>query len=105
MSVVPKLRIPFQWGPGPAAVTCEQDSKEEISACVEAIVRTPMGSVEHAPAFGVADQTFSQSGALDGEVLRAISTYEPRASVEISENIDSLDDLIDQIDVSVGGGN
>lgn len=56
---VPHLGFPFRLVNG-GITTVEQDSKEEIAACVEASARTPEGSRIDAPTYGIPDETFTQ---------------------------------------------
>jgi phage baseplate assembly protein W len=85
---VPKFKIPltmiFKNGRRQFD-TVEQDSQEEIEACVENVLLTPLGSRNWQPEYGISDQTFNERDATTGggadlhEIQNAISLYEPRA--------------------------
>lgn len=82
----PHFAIPFRFLSG-HAVENEQDSIDDIAACVEAILRTEPGSRLDAPEFGTPDQTFS-TGVNVQEVERDIRRWEPRAELAIEEGWD-----------------
>lgn len=79
---VPHLAIPFRFGGNGHAVVVEQDSDADVEACVEAIVRTPLGARAELPTFGVDDGAFS-GGLNSDEVIEAISIHEPRAEPDV----------------------
>lgn len=87
--IVPHFAIPFRFGGNGHAEVVEQDSDEDVLACVEAIVRTPIGARAELPTFGVDDGVFS--GGLDpDEAIDTIAQHEPRAEPDVvSEFIDS----------------
>lgn len=96
MARTPHLGLPFRLSGSSFAVT-EQDSSEEVSDCVEAVLRTPQGSRIDVPAFGRPDDTFAQLGkaAPNAEpYLAAIEEWEPRATVsgtaEAEESIERI---------------
>ena len=83
MADVPQFAMPFRVESG-VVVEVEQDSTEEIQQCVEAVLRTIVGTrLLDAPDFGVPDETFVQqmpSPSADVYVA-AIEEQEPRARV------------------------
>lgn len=98
MADVPHFQIPFKFTFGAdgflhAAVN-EQDSIEDVTACVEAIVRTPLGFREELPDFGIRDQTFTQGMINSEDIIVAITQWEPRAEILIEEDDSMLDKFI-----------
>jgi phage baseplate assembly protein W len=81
---------------GRSFATVEQNSAEEIEQCVEAILRTMIGSRIDAPEFGIPDETFAQLGPEpSAEVyLNAIAEFEPRARMIGSARIEELAEKI-----------
>lgn len=72
----PHFRVPFFVGKSVAAV--EQDSDEEVRQCVEAVVRTEVGTRIERPEFGIFDPTFQEfPGGVD-EIAAAVEEWEPR---------------------------
>jgi phage baseplate assembly protein W len=76
--------------------TVEQDSIEEIGDCVEAALRTPVGSRIDAPEYGVPDETFNQLGPNpSAEVyLAAVAAVEPRAHLVGEAEIEAMTERI-----------
>lgn len=87
--VTPHLAVPFQIV-GPRARVVEQDSVDEIAQCVYAVLGTERGSRLEEPDFGVTDPAFRQGGMDLGEARVALGAWEPRADVEIEQDIDEL---------------
>lgn len=79
---IPHFALPFQIANGAAAVN-EQDSTDDIEACVLAIASFPIGSRIERPDFGVPDQTFRQGGVDAGGLAAAIRRWEPRADATV----------------------
>ncbi len=78
MPDIPQFRVPFQIN-GSAAAEIEQDTDEDILACVETILRTPTGTRLEHPQFGLDDPAFATQPALiEAEILEAIEEWEPR---------------------------
>lgn len=77
---IPHFAFPFLIVNGSVVVN-EQDSTDDVLACVALIASFPIGSRVEKPAFGVPDQTFAQGGADAAVVAAAINRWEPRAVV------------------------
>lgn len=80
MARVPQFAVPFRVEDGDV-VEVEQDSVEEIEACVEAVLHTFIGSRIDEPDFGIPDETFTQLGPNPSvePYLAAVAAAEPRA--------------------------
>jgi len=98
--LTPKLRIPLRLDNGRLA-TVEQDSQDNIAACVYAALAYERGSRIEDPDFGIDDPSFPQFPADLSEALEQIRKYEPRADVATQQD---LEDLIGHILVEVGPG-
>lgn len=95
---IPKLRVPLRLENGRLGI-CEQDSQENVAACVYAIVATERGSRLEDPDFGVEDPTFDTMPIDVDEWLEQIAAYEPRAEVQTEQEVG---DLIGAVLVEVG---
>lgn len=95
---VPKLRVPLQLA-GRRLATVDQDSPDNVAACVYAILSFERGSRIEDPDFGVQDPTFSQMPVDVDEWLEQIAAYEPRAEVRTEQEVG---DLIGAVLVDVG---
>lgn len=92
MAQVPHFAHPFRVVNG-AVVEVEQGSVEEIEQCVEAILRTIIGTrVLDAPDFGIPDETFVQQGPSPSAAvyIAAIEEHEPRARVLGTARLEEL---------------
>lgn len=95
---VPKLRVPFSIT-GSRAEVVEQDGDEEITQCVEAIIKTPIGSRVEEPNLGIPDFAFTPSGTDLDEIEDAIEDWEPRAAFTLSE--DEIEDMVLRVNIDV----
>jgi phage baseplate assembly protein W len=99
---VPHLRVPFEVVGGKAAVV-EQDSDQEIIACVVALLSTRLGSRLEEPEYGIPDELFEllTPGMDAAAVLEAIDEWEPRARVVFAEV--ELEDLAKHVHIQLQG--
>lgn len=97
---IPKLRVPLRMENGRLGL-CEQDSQENVAACVYAVLSYERGSRIEDVEFGIEDPTFDQMPVDVQERLSQIRTYEPRAEVQTQQEIG---DLIGALLVEVGLG-
>lgn len=90
MTDIPHFKTPFQIIGGKVAVV-EQDSDDDILACVETVLRTTIGDRIEEPEFGVEDTTFTTSTEhIENEVREAINEWEPRAETIPEARIENL---------------
>jgi hypothetical protein len=68
----------------------EQDSLEDIFACVRMIVECPRGAWIDSPQFGIPSPLFAQAPVGTAGIQQAIVRQEPRASLLLSEYPDLL---------------
>lgn len=94
--------LPFRFSPQGNAVVVEQDTSEDIRNCVEAAVRTPIGTRFYVPEFGITDPTFSMSPISMKALQAQLQNSEPRARTELQEWITQLVARI-RIGVDTGG--
>jgi phage baseplate assembly protein W len=82
MARVPQYQTPFSVVNG-QVVEIEQDTAQEIGQCIEAVLRTPEGTLIDQPDFGRPDEAFAQlSPNPSADVyLAAVERWEPRAQV------------------------
>lgn len=80
---VPHLSTPMRLS-GDRLSANEQNTDEEIVECVEAILRTPLGSRETAPELGLPALEFLDEDEQLVEIVDAILKGEPRAG-EVQE--------------------
>lgn len=79
----------------------EQDSIDDIANCVTVALATEVGSRPEIPTFGTPDQVFSLLPLSLGQLLQAVETSEPRASVLLSQSISQADPLVVQLTAAV----
>lgn len=97
----PHFAKPFRLGTDGAFAVVEQDSLDDVMQCIEVLVSTEIGSREELPGYGITDPTFTTSVDLS-EIAQAIDDWEDRASVDINQAVDTRDDLIRNVSLSVG---
>lgn len=90
---IPKLRVPLRLENGRLALV-EQDSQDNVAACVYAILSYERGSRLEDPDFGVESRLFDQMPVDVDEWLEQIAAYEPRASVQTQQEIEDLTGLV-----------
>lgn len=95
---IPKFRIPLRLENGRLALV-EQDSQDNVAACVYTILATERGSRLEDPDFGVESRLFDQMPIDVDEWLEQIAAYEPRAEVHTEQEVG---DLIGAVLVEVG---
>lgn len=96
--IIPHFTLPFSYANagslGVVATTNNQDSDDDISACVEAVMRYAIGFRHEKPSFGIPDQAFVENGP-DLDVIRAaILRWETRAGVTMTSTPDRFDNLV-----------
>jgi hypothetical protein len=100
--VTPKLAFPFELSAtGVRAKVVEQNSDEEVSACLEVLLRTVVGTREEVPDYGIPDQAFRENGASRAQILAAIHLWEQRARVDMTEG--QIEDLIQRVQIHYVG--
>ena len=96
---IPHFRTPFSIvGGSPAEV--EQDSDAEVDQCIEAVLRTPVGTRIEDPEFGRPDETFKPLGADPSAdvYVTAVEEGEPRARVRGTARVEEMVEEIVQIE-------
>lgn len=91
---IPHFASPFTLV-GTSFGVVDQDSDEDILQCVETVLRTPAGSRDEVPEFGMDDPTFTTDPSqVEADALAAIREWEPRATAiaeaEILDRIATL---------------
>lgn len=76
---IPHFAYPFQFTEDGMAVV-EQDSLEEVFACVQMVAACPIGACPELPTFGIPDIAFSQAPVDAQSLADAIQQWEPRAA-------------------------
>ena len=109
MADIPHFALPFRFEAMPggtlAAATVEQDTREDIAACFEAVIRTPRGFRDELPGFGVTPPEFSQGGPDIALVRSEAEEWEARGSLLLDLDPEALDPLIRAtIDEGAAGG-
>lgn len=104
MADTPHFDLPFRFHPN--VICVEQDTIEDVTNCVEILLRTDYGSRPEAPDIGVSDLTFNNQPINEDRLHDEIVASEPRAILLISERPDVFDEMIDRITIQVrtGGG-
>lgn len=90
MAAIPHFALPFAFGVSHVREN-EQDSREDVGACVEAVMRYRKGQRSTAPEFGIEDPVFAQAPLDASSFVTDITDQEPRAKVALVEVEDELD--------------
>lgn len=81
---LPHFNLPFMMisknGVPQGIQVVEQDTTEEVLACVTAIVDCPVGAIPQLPSFGIPTPTFNIAPLDPSEIIAAIERIEPRAT-------------------------
>lgn len=102
---VPHLSFPLKLV-GSRFSTVEQDTPEEVSQRVWALLRTPRGLREDEPDLGIPFPGFRRGGTDLVEIARQIDTYaadEETIDAVIEEDVDQLQDALSSVQVSLYG--
>lgn len=83
---------------GTHLATVEQDTAGEVDACILAVMRTPVGHLDHLPDFGTPPQAFRRGGIDLAEVERCVAMWEDRADVDALREDGELDRLARGVD-------
>lgn len=92
--IIPKFKVPFKVENGQAQVI-EQDTADEVAQCVEAVIRTEVGTRDDRPQFGIADVAFTQGDSAASVIRQAVNRWEPRASTDVVEEIVGTEGNVD----------
>lgn len=101
MPDTPHFALPFRLEGGSFAVN-EQDSAEDVAACVEAVIRTRPGERDELPAFGVTDPAFQQAPIDTDLLVEQVNEWEPRAKALAEETPDLFDATVRRVRLEVG---
>ena len=97
----PHFARPFRLGTDGAFAVVEQDSIDDVMQCVEVLVSTEVGSREELPEYGISDPTFTTEVNLS-EISQAVDDWEDRATVDINQSVDTRDELLRNVSITVG---
>jgi hypothetical protein len=102
---IPHFSFPFNIA-GNKVVESEQDSLDDVTNCVRAIILTPEDFRTDIDDFGVNDMTFENHPLPSEGILQDIVLQEPRAALLVDARPSIIDELIAEvtIEVSPGGG-
>lgn len=101
---IPHFDLPFRFGvSGESAAVVQQGSQQDVRNCVEAIIRTPVGSRLHVPNFGIDDPTFLTSPLQTTNIEQQVIANEPRAVVALDSIVDEINTMADDITAEVSG--
>lgn len=99
----PHFDLPLRYVNGLVAVV-EQDSIADVKNCVEAAVRTELGTRPWVPTFGITDPTFQEQPVDLAVMAREITQSESRAILNMTQSPLPTDNLVDTIVVGVNNG-
>jgi hypothetical protein len=101
---VPHFNLPFQWDAavgGTNAAVVEQDSLEDISACVTAAMLTRIGQRTSEPTFGITEPAFELQPLDVNQIVQEVAVNEPRALLLAETSPDVIDQLIARTQINV----
>jgi hypothetical protein len=98
-TLTPHIAIPFTMLAGgvEGVDVNEQDTLDDVYDCTQAIIRCPEGYRPELMAFGIPDQTFSESEIDLSRISDKVALWEPRADTLYSQapgGITLLEDLV-----------
>lgn len=78
----PHFRYPFKFGSGvdKHALVNEQDSEDDVMACVLAVVKTQRGWRDDLPDFGLVPTLFAEQPLKIADIQAALDQWEERAA-------------------------
>jgi phage baseplate assembly protein W len=101
----PHFAWPFTWQAHPDGTTraavVEQDSVDDLKACVARIVSTRVGARDELPEFGITDLAFQLGDIQQAPLRTQIERWEPRADLDSDEIIQALQPWVRQVLVTV----
>ena len=93
----PHFSLPFRFEGTHIAVN-EQDSTDEIMACVECVTRTTISERETMPDFGRPDFTFETNRQqMQAGLVSALEEFEPRVQQLVEAELDADDELVTRL--------
>lgn len=101
MTDTPHFAFPLRYANGHAQVN-EQDSMDDIEACVTAICLTSPGDRVELPDFGIVDPAFGQEPILTAPLISQIEAYEPRVSILVNAAPDQFDAAVVNVAIQMG---
>ena len=96
----PQFQLPFRFV-GNRVVEIEEDSIEEVTQCVYAVLVYHRGQLIFNPAFGIPEQLFRERGANLSELRRSIEELEPRVTALVQEGTWDLAGLAETVGIRV----
>jgi phage baseplate assembly protein W len=78
-ATIPHFAFPARFDASGHLATVEQDSLDDVAACVEATLRTRVGERVELPQFGVFDLAFRQQPVPLEQLVAQVVAWEPRA--------------------------
>lgn len=100
---IPHFALPFTLGDDGHALTNEQDGLDDVAECVEACLRTRPGQRDELPAYGTNEAVFHLLPLSTERIAAAVSIWEPRARVLVTDAPDALDETVRRVRVNVYG--
>lgn len=104
MADVPHFAFPFAFASSGRALVVEQDSPDDVAACVAAICSYRVGDRADAPDFGIEPQDFRTDGANALEIRTGIAAWEDRAEATLDLDDSDLVRGISDVTVFLGAG-
>lgn len=102
MSVlIPHFDLPFKLDSSGHAVVVDQDTLDDVSNCVEAVLRTVLGQRQELQDFGLAELTLQNQPLDTGTIIQQVLEQEPRAVLLIDQAPDQFDSLVARVLVQV----
>jgi hypothetical protein len=96
----PHFALPFNLS-SLGALQNEQDTIEDISTCVVAIMSTHLGWRDEVPEFGIPDLAFRKVPIGAADIYDMIGQQEPRAILVVEERPGIADKLLDTIGIGL----
>lgn len=95
----PHFSYPFVRGADSKIGVAEQDTLEHVNACVNVIIRCPLGFRQERPEFGWPFPEFQTIPIDLGPLEDALTRFEPRATPTISQYADAAEDAVQHVSI------
>lgn len=100
--IIPHFDLPFRITLNHHAAVVQQDTVEDVTNCVNAILRTTRGTRYYVPLFGIDDPTFQIAPIDLVAIENQVAESEPRAHMILDQLIETVAAYVeDRIQVGV----
>lgn len=100
MTDTPHFDYPFRLK-GSSFAEVEQDTMDDLVACIEAALLTPQGFRDEIPSFGITETTFQTQPIRSQQMMDEIVQHEPRANLLMDQEPNKFNQMIADVAMKV----